>query len=564
MNALSTVGALSFVVALGLVPACGQAFPTEVSGRVLSITITGCEAADGGAADGGVGNGACMGTPDHRLPLTFTDPDTFNVTVQALDQNGDVDPTFTGYVRFSAVPGNVLAASGPNTNGRNVELINGVATNVQVSVVGAYGDARLWVQDLGYVPVNPLGVVQPDGTVKLPECANGIDDNHNGLIDYPADPGCYAANDDTEDGGSYASASSEVIYYVYPRIADVEGVATNGAGTPFPNEQVQINTGWEGSTTATQKGIVVTGVASQGFFVTDIGETRGYASLYAYTYTAPNLMNVCDRLISFGGTAAEFYGFLELNYPTWSLEQWDPVVRPCLVPEPTGLTIATLNSMQEAGILTPLEAGLVRVPAADGSVLSIASEFGPGLIPRLYTCANGKAPSPNTAQGTCADGSTPAFSAIQTPISANPDATSCDYEGTGKIDFSNAEEAACETACEADVECSEYTQYVSNSQFQLVVANQDGTAKASITGDGSASPEFNPYALRGQPLLAFTGNLTYFSGGSQFTIQARCSDDIVMVGGTILPSSPPWPTPDGGVPGPAACVSANPLQTTSN
>jgi hypothetical protein len=544
---------LGLTAGLTAVPSCQPAFPTEVPGRALSIAITGGD----------------TGTPENRLPLTFTTPDVFTVTIEALDQDGKVDPTYASYVRISAEPGTVLSLAGPNTDGRNVQLMNGVATGVQVSLVGAYGNTQLLVQDLGYVPADPLGVLKPDGTRRPPQCANGKDDNDNGLIDYPADPGCYAANDDTEDGGTYAGAASGSIYFIYPTVADVEGVNNAGGGTPFPNEQVQINTGWNGSTSTTPKGVVVNGVAAEGFFVTDIAQVGGFNSLYAYTYSAPALMNVCDRLITLGGTAAEFYGFLELNYPTWSLEEWDPLARPCLVPEPTTISVAELSNTNVAAILTPLEASLVRVPPADGSTIHVASKLGPGLVTRLYVCMNGQAPSPNAANGVCADGSTPTFSAVQTPITAN--ATSCDYEGTQKIDFSNPEEVACENACSTDVECSEYTQYITESQFQIVVTNATGTGQAAITGNGSAASEFDPLQLIGQPLIAFTGNLTYFSGGSQFTIQARCADDVVgaeSLAGvsqhTILPSSPPWPLPDGGGVAPAACVINRALQGATN
>jgi hypothetical protein len=529
------LGGLALRLGLGLTlglaasPSCQPAFTTEIPGRALSVTIT----------NAGSNH---VGTADSRIPITFTTPAVFTVDVQANDENGNLDSTFTGYVRFSIQPGTVVAVAGANSNGRNVELVNGVAKNVQVSVVASYGDARIWAEDLGYLPVDPAGVPQPDGTLRLPQCANGIDDNHNGLVDYPVDPGCYAPNDDTEDGGTYAGGASGIIYFVYPRIADVQGVDNNGAGTPFPNEQVQIDTQWNGTTANTPHGVVVSGVAATGFFATDIGETRGYGSVYAYTYSSPALMNVCDRLITFGGTSADFYGFTEINYPTWSLEEWDPEARPCLVPEPTQLTLADLGN--QVTVMTPLEASLVRVPAAsDGSTLHVAHLLGPGLVP--YTMVNG-AP------------------VITLPL--GPTATSCDYEGTGKIDFENPAEAACEDACEANVECSEYSQYLGNSQVQIVVVSADKSSSTAITVDGSASAEFDPPHMLGAELLAFTGNLTYFSGGSQFTIQARCADDIVFPGGTILPSSPPWPTPDGGTQAPAACVvnRAIPDQTITN
>jgi hypothetical protein len=510
---------LCVTLALAASPSCQPAFPTEIVGRSLSITIT----------DGD------QGTPDVRIPITFQVPDVYTVDVRALDDDGNLDTSFTGYVRFSIQPGTVVSVAGANSNGRNVKLINGEAKDVQISVVGAYGDSRIWAEDLGYVPADPAGVLQADGSLRPPQCANGIDDNHNGEVDYPVDPGCYAANDDTEDGGSYAGAATGVIHFVYPRIADVQGVDNGGAGTPFPNEQVQIDTGWNGTTASTHDGVVVVGISATGFYVTDIGETRSYASAYGYTYSSPALMNVCDRLITFGGTSAEFYGFLEINYPTWSLEEWDPQARPCLVPEPTEITITDIMNIP-AGSLTPLEAGLVRVPAkADGAVLRVTDLLGPAPIP--YTMVNG-------------------VPVITLPLSQ--DATSCDYEGTGKINYSNAAEAACETACTNNLAshgkaCSEYSQFLSNSQFVLSLT-APGAATQQITADGSAAAGFNPIHVLGQRLEAFTGNLTYFSGGQQYTIQARCSDDIVVAGGTVLPSSPPWPVPDGGTQAPAACV----------
>ena len=256
-----------------------------------------------------------------------------------------------------------------------------------------------------------------------PACSNGIDDNHNGLVDYPIDPGCYAANDDSENGGSYSGAASGTIHFVYPRIADVRGVINGGAGTPFPNEQVQVNTQWQGTTGSTPKGVVVQGLGASGFFVTDIGETRGYASVYGYTYSAPALMYVCDRLISFGGTSADFYGFTEMNYPTWSLEEWDPTVRPCLVPEPTSLDSNAINQ-GTAGLAT-LEAGLVQVPqGCSGPSLVLQQRARSPSTAKMVDCAAVVDPTANAA---CVQGvidSCNKIAAIASETNAkNPEAT---------------------------------------------------------------------------------------------------------------------------------------------
>ena len=55
-------------------------------------------------------------------------------------------------------------------------------------------------------------------------------------------------------------------------------------------------------------------------------------------------MRVCDRLKSLRGTASEFFGITEMASPTWTLEEWDPNKRPCLVPEPLVLTGGDLNT----------------------------------------------------------------------------------------------------------------------------------------------------------------------------------------------------------------------------
>ena len=82
--------------------------------------------------------------------------------------------------------------------------MNGVGAERHRSRLAAYGNTRIWAEDLGYVPADPAGSPPP-------QCSNGKDDNGNGLIDFPADPGCAFANDDTEDGGTYAAGVSQAI-----------------------------------------------------------------------------------------------------------------------------------------------------------------------------------------------------------------------------------------------------------------------------------------------------------------------------------------------------------------
>ena len=668
---------LVFAVAMAALPAgaCADSqVPEVVSTSHIVVTLA---------------PGSNVGSPTERLPLTLTSSQTYSVNVTAQNGDGTVDKSFMGYVRFSAVPGTVLSVTGPNTDGRNVQLQAGVATNVQVAVLGAYGDTRIWVEDIGYVPADPARTPPP-------QCANGIDDNGNGLIDYPADPGCAYANDDTEDGGTFATGISDTLYYVYPRIADVRGVSQGGGATAFPSEQVQMDTQWTYPTptplppqkgdiatfeqqllsvynsvpgggqctnpSATlptppadcqmslaqeqqlcmcpsldrvPRGVVVTGLSSSGFFVTDVADPRGFSSVFAYNYTAPVNMLPGDRLIAFGGTSADFYGWTEINYPAWELDEWDPTTRNCFIPDPHVFTVAELG---ETAPRLQNESGLVRVmqnpppggtyPVSDSICdnpcnapvasplgtapysLHIGKLFGPGYptapayvpdadhtncdlnnsgkidytaacVPKNCTqlgqqcglagdgCGNTIDCSPSgtaggSAGGGCTGGQTcggggkpnvcgsggsacvpltcgsikanvgPGFSTACGPFAdgcgnllqcgACATGTVCGAGGVANVCFESPEEI-CADVCAADVECNQYSAFATQQQFNIVVTT--GATSAVALANGAASQTFDPVQLKGQPLSSFSGDLVYFSGGTQFTIVARCADDIV-------------------------------------
>src|ERR1700723_2665286 len=98
------LAALPLLGALFASPSCQPAFTTSIPPGSLRVTIT---------QNGG------LGSATDRLPISFNAPQSFVVEVDALDNAGNIDTGFTGYVRFSVVPGSVVAASGDNTNGRN-------------------------------------------------------------------------------------------------------------------------------------------------------------------------------------------------------------------------------------------------------------------------------------------------------------------------------------------------------------------------------------------------------------------------------------------------------------
>jgi hypothetical protein len=463
-----------------------------------------------------------VGSKSAPLPLTFDRSQPIAVDITAYRIDGSVDTSYNGYVRISVKPGSVVNVTGRDVGGRNVLMRDGVATGVGVSVAGSFGETHIWAEDVGYAPADP-------SRAPPPQCADGIDNDGDALVDYPTDPGCAFANDDTEDPGTFAAGATPTLWFTVPRVADVRGVAGGGTATSFPHQQVSIDTGYHPTVedpTHHDWSLVVTRVSTDGFYVTDICDSdaidpdtraarcppatpRGYASVFAYNFSTPPLMRLCDRLRQLSGTASDFYGFTEMGFPTWELEEWDPRARPCLIPEPHAFTIRELQRSDTGTYLSTAAlvaqiAALVRVESdpANGVDVHVSKHFGPGY---------------------------PAKDADYAP---GEQATNCDLNKDGKVDFSADPERACAAACESDVECTEYSNFLSQGSFNLVMltkeANTGSYVAGSIEANGRSSAQFDPIALRGKPVRAFTGTLRYFSGGTQYTIEARCADDIVV------------------------------------
>lgn len=508
----------------GVLPNCSSGYGTLAPSRLIKVEFD--QKAD-------------PGTRSKLLPFPGSGAQAFDVRLSILNNDGSVDTSFNGYLRLNTKPGTVVSVTGDGATGRNALLTDGVSPPLTVAIAGAFGETHILAEDLGYTPVDP-------SRNPPPQCADGIDNDEDGLVDFPGDVGCAFPNDDTETGGSFSQGASPTIFYSLPRVADVRGVSQGGGATAFPSQQVSIDCGWDDTKESFRDSknlpirAVVTRIAPDGFYVSDLDDPRGYNGIFAFNFNAPPNMRVCDRLKSFRGTAVDFYGFTEMSFPTWTLEEWDPCKgtpkgqtceeyvkanghppNRCIVPEPIVLSPALIGAFKQGGgafepnktYLLNVTASLVRVGKFqitstttndDGEAVTVttnttahvAKHFGPNPVPKkggTYEPAD--------------------------------DASNCDSTGDGKIDFSDPEEKACADACDADPECSEYNDFLGQSAFVLVVS--DGTNTAKIQADGSQSAGFNALNLRGKDIGSFSGTLRYFSGGSQFTIEARCSDDII-------------------------------------
>ena len=421
------------------------------------------------------------GPGEPPLPLPPEEVE-FEIDIRARNPDGSLDTSFRGFVRIGAEPGSIVSVSGPRASGRNVLVLDGVAEKHRIVVRNARGSTRIWAEDIGYVPSDPD---------KPPLCADGLDNDEDGLFDYPQDPGCAFANDDTETAGTFATGISAPVRFEKPRVGDVQG---RGSRTPYQLEGVDV-------AAADPANLIVTRIAADGFYATDTTDTAGYNHIFAFTFNAPAGLRVCDRITGLSGTAVEFFGFTELSFPSFDFHEWRfpdpknpgaPNDGPCQVPEPIPIddTLAGDDVMLEN-----IESALVRVEG-----VTIGQFFGD------KPATNGFA----------------------------PDASNCDFDGNGDIDFETpgSLEAECANLCGAEPQCVEWTGFAARGNYRVIFQNGVGI---QVNTGTIPRTRFDPVAMRGKAIKAVTGTLRNFSGGSlNWTIEARCPVDVVC----DLPSQP--------------------------
>ena len=143
-------------------------------------------------------------------------------------------------------------------------LAEGEEATLTVTVILAYSTTRIWVEDQGYLPT----------TAAPAACADDVDNDGDGRRDHGQDPGCVDETDGSEEEGTYIVGVSNELVYQNPRVADVQG---SGGRSPLEGEAVTIDRGT----------IVVTGISTEGFYVTDIDPSApagGSNSLFVYNY----------------------------------------------------------------------------------------------------------------------------------------------------------------------------------------------------------------------------------------------------------------------------------------
>lgn len=462
---------------------------------LLCLTQCGHKIGDHTAADreGGVAyvlvtaEGA-RGTP--ASPLPFSDEGaSVTVRVEVFDQNHVALTSFNGWLGISATPGALTVTQGEGVVGNQVRLTAGRVEGVRVSVARAYGETRLWAEDSGYAPADPH-------RSPAPACANGLDDDGDGRVDFPADTGCEAVNDDTERAGSFAVGVSEPMYFSTPLVADVQG---RGAQSPLLDQRITVVGRSEITAPAETDRVhrlVVTQTDNSGFFVTDIDDRSCdgrpcFNSLYSFNFRTPDGMRPCDLLATLTGSVAEFVSSTQLAQPGFQVGvEWRPddtATGECLIPDGDEITPTVAR---DATVLERYESGIVRVTG-----VRLPTTLGPMLAPQGHPMAG---------------------------------ATNCDLNGDGRITYGGNVEGNCANDCLADVTCTEWSGWARYGQVTVTLPTAAGEAPARIAiAPKSVSPSFDPLRPRG-PTATVTGTLRQV--GPNWIINPRCEQDLVVDG----------------------------------
>ncbi|MGZ3421853.1 MAG: hypothetical protein ACXWUG_29095 [Polyangiales bacterium] len=435
-----------------------------------------------------VATGGKPSSRDNRLPITFDTAaaTTFTLDMKMRNLDGSTRTSFNGWTRLTLAPaGQIVQAIGPageddpNVAGPNVHFVNGEAHGIQVKIVGAYGDTRIVAQDVGFVPAPPG---------KLAACADGKDNDDNGLADYPVDPNCLFLNDDSEEPFDASYGTSDILYYDSPTVFDVQ----TGTISPFLAKQVDLQ--------AATHHLVVTGVTNNGMYVSDVTDTMKQSnSVFVFTFSAPFGVQACDTLTRLSGNVSDFFGMLQLGTPGFTAVPWINPVKSgaCPIPPfiPVDGTFAAIAEKVEA-----LESSLVSVKEPE-----IGTKFGKDKVPVVDG-----APTPDVGK------------------------SNCDLNGDGIVGFNknkggfNDLEKACNDACTADPDCTEWNNYLQFNQVKIKFQPGD----AVLFMSPSAIPGFDAVSFAGPGKFAeIRGIITNFVGPTPaYSVEPRCVDDVIYAG----------------------------------
>ena len=229
---------------------------------------------------------------EEALPFSH-DPMTFTVDVEVLDVDGTIMRSFDGDLGLRCRPGKVASPL-------VVTVSEGIAEDISVQVEGAYGSTRIWFED------------------------------------------------SIREDAAFATGVTPEIRFADPTLAEIQRPPDTATDySPLNKNHVEVR--------AEDRELIVTHVASDGFYVTDAADPPGtYNSMYAFTFSRPRDVVAGDKLAALDGNVVEYLSFTELGYPSFLVDSsgYEP-------PDPTVVTDEQICGGE--AVMEPFESSLVRV-----------------------------------------------------------------------------------------------------------------------------------------------------------------------------------------------------------
>lgn len=230
-----------------------------------------------------------VGGLDATEPMPFTSEGT-DVQLRVQTMGYDKQPmAWDGTVKLRVNPGALreLTQDGQG-RGDGVVTVTGGVAEVTATIALGYDQVRLWVSDEG---------------------TEGV-----------------------EAAASFASGAAPLLHVLRPTVAELQRPVDPGGDSPLHRQYVPL-LGYGNEFNSRE--LIVTAVLNDGFYVLDQSEESGeYASLFVFTFSRPDGVDIGHRLSELSGIVDEFIGFTELSFPDWRIDSTGHDPGPPLVLDP--------------------------------------------------------------------------------------------------------------------------------------------------------------------------------------------------------------------------------------
>lgn len=300
-----------------------------------------------------------------------------------------------------------------------------------------------------------------------------------------------ARDDLRQDASTYASACSETLYFAMPTLRQVQ-LTNDGTTSPLVGSFIEVRRG----------DMIVTGIQPEGFFLTDLTEAPGngtagnFGSLFIFSYSFPEDMQIGDRVESVTGTVQEFTGATQLVFPSWVKK--DVPTNLADLPTPTIITEETCGPPSAYNeTLCAYDAGNMDMESLESAVVKVQNVKTPT---RFVDCDINQDGNVLNYDPSCAEGD---------------QRVSC-------------QEIACKSECNLDPLCSELSSYHVYGQWSVAMNDGAGPKINVLTREGF--PEFDPLAEENKGIsLDVAGNLRHsLPARPRWIIVARMPEDVTV------------------------------------